>query len=332
MKKLSIIVPVYNVEKYIRACLESIYAQGMAEESYEVIIVNDGTMDNSMDVVGDVTRLHANTIVVDQPNQGLSVARNNGMERATGEYIAFVDSDDLLAWHCLAPLVEMAVQTQADLVVADYEKMEDEEIDHYFTAPTATQDRCDAELKTGEALFMKDLNPRECYVWRTLYRREFLRRNSIRFLQGVCYEDIPFTHECYLRAGKCLRTNSLLYIYRTGHASITTAINLKTGKDLATVIAKTWELRHLEALTPSIRERLQDNVFAALSVLLYGTSHDVARASDRKAIIRHLREQAPDMSFSHGMKQRLVSFMFLRMPCLYMSCRAFFARLQSARF
>ena len=84
MKNLSIIIPVYNVEKYIRQCLESIYRQDLEDESIEVIIVNDGTMDNSIEIVKEIACQHTNITIINQENQGMSMARNNGMKMASG--------------------------------------------------------------------------------------------------------------------------------------------------------------------------------------------------------------------------------------------------------
>ena len=91
---LSIIVPVYNVEKYIRTCIESIFRQGLDEDCFEVIIVNDGTQDKSMDVIADIIHRHSNIIVIEQESQGVSVARNRGIEMARGEFLIMPDSDD----------------------------------------------------------------------------------------------------------------------------------------------------------------------------------------------------------------------------------------------
>ena len=96
MTKLSIIVPVYNVERYIRPCLESIYRQNLDDTDFEVIIINDGTKDRSMEVIADLISLHDNITVINQENQGLSVVRNNGIALAKGEYVLMPDSDDLL--------------------------------------------------------------------------------------------------------------------------------------------------------------------------------------------------------------------------------------------
>ena len=94
--KLSIIVPVYNAERYIRDCLDSILRQRLNEDEFEVIIINDGTEDSSMNVITDIISLHHNVVIVNQENQGSSVAWNNGIAIANGEYILLVDADDLL--------------------------------------------------------------------------------------------------------------------------------------------------------------------------------------------------------------------------------------------
>lgn len=93
---LSIIVPIYNVEQYVRTCIESIYQQGFDEDRFEVILVNDGTKDKSMEMIADIIQQHKNIVVINQENQGFSMARNNGMAIAKGEYILMPDSDDLL--------------------------------------------------------------------------------------------------------------------------------------------------------------------------------------------------------------------------------------------
>jgi Glycosyltransferases involved in cell wall biogenesis len=217
---LSIIVPVYNVEEYIRPCIESIFRQGFDEDCFEVIIVNDGTKDHSMEVIQDIIEQHKNIIVLNQENQGLSVARNNGIAMAKGEYILMPDSDDLLIENSLNPLLEIAIEYEADLVVADYLKMNDKEIDNIKYNPPLQKEFVYKE-KTGEQLFLEDLNPYQCYVWRTLFRREFLLRNDLKFVPGVYYQDVPFTHESYLKAQRCIKTSWLLNIYRIGHESAT---------------------------------------------------------------------------------------------------------------
>ena len=96
MMKLSIVIPVYNAEMYISDCLESIFRQGLSNDDFEVIIINDGSTDNSMKAIADIAERHPNIRVTTQPNSGTSVARNHGIAQTTGTYVMFVDADDLL--------------------------------------------------------------------------------------------------------------------------------------------------------------------------------------------------------------------------------------------
>ena len=169
--QLSILVPVYKVEKYIRPFFESIFRQGLPDDCYEIIVVNDGTPDRSMEVVADLLEQHGNTIVINQENQGLSVARNNALEMATGEYVLMLDSDDLLVDGSLPLLLDKALTTKADLVVADFVNKSDDELETF----EPIQNDIIWEEKTGRKLFMENLSPYACYVWITLYTRHFLK-------------------------------------------------------------------------------------------------------------------------------------------------------------
>lgn len=319
MKKLSVIVPVYNVESYIRPCIESIFSQGLDEDDFEVILVNDGTQDNSFGVIDDIILQYGNILKVDQCNQGLSAARNTGMKYATGNYILFVDSDDLLVNGSVVPLLQLAFDYTADLVVADFIKLSDEEIFSYQPhngLPTQY------EVKTGSQLFLEDLNPSESYVWRTLYRREFLETHQLSFIPGICYEDIPFTPECYLRAKNTIRVSLLLYIYRMGHSSITSAMTVKKALDLNKVIERIWHYRDMNGISAEERQRLTDNLFSTFSFLLWCVSHNKEVLDQRESIVNDLRARIPKLWFSNGMKQQLVSFLFRIMPNTYLKFRS----------
>ncbi|MBO6190960.1 MAG: glycosyltransferase [Prevotella sp.] len=323
MKKLSIIIPVYNVEKYIRPCMESIFRQGLDEDDYEVIIINDGTEDRSMEVIEDIIAAHSNITVINQKNLSLSVARNNGIAAAKGEYILMPDSDDLLIENSLKPLLDKALETKVDLVVADFMEMGDEKI----AQSTDLRNSGEATFveKTGKQLFLEDLNPRQCYVWRTLYRRAFITGKKLTFVPGIRYQDVPFTHEAYLKAGKCLRTHWLLNIYRKGHESAATAsFNKKKAHDLCIAIAKTWRLRKMKKLPLSVRQKLDDDIFVSFSLLIYFMLYGVKDFSDREEIFNFLRKRVPKLKFTHGVKQRVTSMMYRFMPHVYFFFRLVF--------
>lgn len=308
---LSIIVPVYNVEKYIRACIESIYRQGLDENCFELIIVNDGTKDQSMNIIGDILNHHNNITIINQDNQGLSVARNNGIAIAKGEYILMPDSDDLLIDHSIIPLLEKALSTQADLVVADFIKLSNDEIASFGTK---TKKPFSYKEMSGTELLLEDLNPYHCYVWRTLFRREFLIENHLEFVPGVYYQDVPFTHECYLKAKRCLRCSWLLNIYRKRPGAATFSFDKNKARSFSIVISKTWNLTKIKGLTPQVEQKLRDDVWASFSNMLRLTCHYIKDGSERIKIIDYLKQTAPALAFSNGKKQRIVTWLYKTMP------------------
>ena len=311
MTKLSIIVPVYNVEKYIRPCFESIFKQGLDENEFEVIIVNDGSTDKSMEMISDIISQHNNITIINQENQGLSVARNNGIAAAKGEYIFMPDSDDLLIEDAIPSLLNQALKTKVDIIAADFLKLDNEEIAHYKYVP---QQEVTYTEKTGEQLFLEDLNPHQCYVWRSLFRREFITENNLSFYPGIRYQDVPFTHECYLKANRCIKTTKLLNIYRRRPGSATFFFRLFKARDFSIAVAQTWKLTYLEWLSPRILKKLKKDVYISLTMLIYLIAHDDSPFSDKRKDISFLKELAPDMTFEDGIKQRIYSLLYQKRP------------------
>ena len=326
MTKLSIIVPVYNVEKYIRPCFESIFKQDLDDADFEVIIVNDGSTDRSMEMIEDIITQHNNITVINQENLSLSVARNNGIAAAKGEYILMPDSDDLLIENSLKPLLEKALETKVDLVVADFLTMTDDEIEHLNTS-TLQQPTYEFTMKTGRELFLQNMTPQQCYVWRTLYRRDFITSNHLSFYPGIRYQDIPFTHECYFKANHCMKTNILLNIYRAWPGSATKAYTISNSRHFITAIALTWRLRQIDGLLPDVVYKLEDNIFVSLSTMIYSTLHCVKQKKDRWALIDYLNFQAPELNFTHSIRQRLTTIMIKKAPHLFINVYYLYARL-----
>jgi glycosyltransferase involved in cell wall biosynthesis len=306
------------VEKYVRSCIESIFKQELDEDRFEVIIVNDGTKDRSMEMIDDIIQQHKNITVINQENLGLSVARNNGIAAAKGEYILMPDSDDLLIENSLMPLLEKALETKVDMVVADFLSMTDEEIDNFYK-----EDFQQPELQfkkiVGEQLYLDVLNPYHCYVWRTLYKREFLVTKDLIFYPGIRYQDIPFTHECYLKANNCICSNIRLNIYRKWPGSSTNAYKIDNSKHFITAIAITWKLRQIEGLSSNLVYKLEDNVYISFRTMLYDILHSIKGKNDRYVLMNYINFQAPDLNFTHSIQQKLITFMVKKMPHLFIN-------------
>jgi glycosyltransferase involved in cell wall biosynthesis len=309
---LSIIVPVYNVEKYVRACIESIFRQGLDESRFEVIIVNDGSIDRSMEMIADIVSQHDNVTIINQENQSLSVARNVGITAAKGEYIMMPDSDDFLIENSLAPLLDKAIETKVDLVVADFLVIDDRDM-HKFSG--VVQKEFSVQEKTGQQLFMEDLDPRQCYVWRTLYRKQFLLEHHISFIRGINYQDVPYTHKCYLNAKRCLKASWLLYVYRLNRpGAATTKFTVKKSRSYSIAMASTWNLRTIMGLSPAVLYKLEEDVYRSFCMMVYHTIYSIKERDGRKKVMDILRHEAPHLNFTHGIRQRLTSFMLRNMP------------------
>ena len=329
MIKLSIIVPVYNVEKYIRPCFESIFKQGLDDADFEVIIVNDGTKDCSMEMIEDIISQHNNITVINQENQGLSVARNKGISIAKGEYILMPDSDDLLIDNRLPKLLDAALLSKADIVVADFLITDDKGIEYIKTIP---QEEFVIKEKTGEQLFLEDLNPRQCFVWRSLFRRQFLIENNIKFVPGILYQDVPFTHECYLKAQKCLRANWHLNVYRKNRSgAATSSFDLKKSRDFSIAIAKTWELTQIPGLAPKVDKKLKEDIWTSFSLMLRLTCVHFKTHAERMSVIDYLRQEAPDLSFTNGKRQRATTWLYREMPHTFIRLRYLYGNLWEER-
>ena len=318
--QLSIIVPVYNVEDYIRPCMESIFRQGLNEDCFEVIIVNDGTEDNSMEVIQDIIDKHKNIIVINQENQGLSVARNVGMATAKGQYILMIDSDDLLIENSLKPLLELALESQTDVVVADFYEMTNAEINSTIIDLPNFAD-IKIEKKTVEQMFFDFLRIHNYTVWRSLYRNEFLRKHKITFYPGIYCQDKPFTHEIYLKAKTCIRASWPIYIYRHHPQGISYAMSEKLAKDCCKVIEIMWDMASNMDLSPKIREKMFDHTFNAFTVLSNRLIHDYKSINKSAEIIHYLNSIAPHLNFKHGIKQKIYTLLFKKSPLTYICLR-----------
>ena len=271
-----------------------------------------------MEMIADIIAEHKNITVINQENQGLSVARNNGIIAAKGEYILMPDSDDLLIENSLKLLLEKALETKVDLVVADFLSMTDEELDK-FNQKDIKQPKPQFQNGEGKQLFIKVLNPNHCYVWRTLYRREFLVTQNLTFYPGIRYEDIPFTHECYLKANSYIKANSLLYIYRKRSCSLTNVYTIENSKDFIIAIAKTWELRQIAGLSSNTLYKLEEDIYTSFRTMIYNTLYISKKKSERNCVIDYLNNNIPTLNFTHGIQQRLITFMVKKMPHFFIN-------------
>lgn len=207
MPKISVIVPVYNVEKYIDKCLKSIVNQTL--EDIEIIIVNDGTLDKSVDIIEKYVKENPTKIkYYEKKNGGLSSARNYGLEYATGEYIAFLDSDDYIEPNMYEEMYKLAKKESADMVECDF-------IWEWEYGKKIFDKR--REYKTKEEMMKK---PR-VVAWNKIYKREIINKYKIRFPEGLIYEDMELFYKLLPHLNKISYINKYFVHYIQREDSIT---------------------------------------------------------------------------------------------------------------
>ena len=224
--KLSIIIPVYKVRDYIVQCLESIESQPVDKSLYEVIIVNDGTPDCSMDVAAPVIARMPNARVINQENQGLSMARNNGLVVAKGEYVWFVDSDDWLLSNALNDVFE-AIKNYPLIDVFSSRLLQFFETSGK-TAPDFNPTKTDVSGK--EYL---QLRYNQGAVQRFIFKHSFLTENNLSFYPGILHEDGLFGYQMLYLAKHICIFDEPIYSYRIRQSgSIMSSISTRSAKDL----------------------------------------------------------------------------------------------------
>lgn len=213
MAKVSIIVPVYNVEKYLRKCLDSLINQTLKD--IEIICVNDGSKDNSPKILEEYAKKDNRIIVINQENAGLSVARNSGIDIAKGEYIGFVDSDDWIDLDFFEKLYYSATSNDTDIAVGGIIRVTGIKKKKFlnFEKETITDN-------TNLKFELCDV-PEKSYVWNKIYKTEKLKEIGLEFEKGIFYEDCIFTPQALFYLGKIVTVPNIYYYYlRRGNSTV----------------------------------------------------------------------------------------------------------------
>lgn len=322
--KLSVIIPVYNVEKYIEACVECIYRQGIAEDEFEVILINDGSTDYSLKIIQGLAEKHHNISIISQDNQGPSEARNKGIRMAKGEYIHFMDSDDIVLDGTLRTMLNTALKYQLDILKGDYIKANNQEIEKGITFKG--KQAYTYLLKNGEQGFIDDNDPMYCYIWMHLFRKDYLLNKNLFFRNMICFEDTLFITHTYLEAKRFMAIPHQFYVYRRHGSSIMSTMNLKSLYCMNDVIQHIQQLSHEIKLTSDGYKKINNNLFASLTVSLWYLSHHRSLYPHRMEIVKDLKKKVPALSFNGSLKQKFVTFCYKYLPDIYISIRYYMTK------
>lgn len=237
--KLSLVIPMYNVELYIERCLNSCINQNLSPNEYEIIVINDGSKDNSLSIVEKIVQKYTNIHVISQINGGLSSARNTGLKNARGKYIWFIDSDDWIEPNVLKTLYDAASQNDLDILRFAW-NIVDEKNQKYSDSSDAIHMPIYNECLSGIEYTKKVLGT-VLYVPSFLYRREYLLEHSFFFKQGITYEDVEFNTRIIPPASRVMSIPQICYNYFQRNNSITKHISQKTIEDLSFILTKLIE-------------------------------------------------------------------------------------------
>lgn len=277
--KYSIIIPVYNVEKYIDRCLKSILNQTYKE--FEVIIVNDGTKDNSQKIIDKYTKKDKRFKSYIKENGGLSSARNYGVKYATGDYIVFIDSDDYVSLDYLESINNVLSKDKSIEVLKTKLIMVDDDENII---------RKETGLKEGYVTFL-DLVKLEFFepAWSYVYKLDFYTKNKFKYADGMVHEDFGLTPEIIIKAKKIYYLDSYVYYYVQRENSIMTSNSKEKLKKKAYDMLYQYD-RLMGIKLPKIDDKTKKYYYSFLSNAVILKSNTLT-GIDKKEYIKELKDR-----------------------------------------
>jgi glycosyltransferase involved in cell wall biosynthesis len=225
LPKVSVIVPVYNAGKFLVRCLDSIISQTLLD--IEIICINDGSTDDSLEILEKYAAKDSRMVVFRQDNLGQGAARNVGLESARGEYVGFVDADDWIELNYFEKLYGAAKKYDADMACCGI-------VRRYPSSRSRTKLHIGEEKvysTTVEKYEVAEI-PRRCYIYNKIYRRSEIERHGLRFPEGVYFEDIGFSIRALHHLKTMVTVPEVIYFYWVNHQSTTRQMTDKKQRDL----------------------------------------------------------------------------------------------------
>lgn len=317
--RLSLILPAYNVSDYIEACVESCQQQDISKKEYEIIIVNDGSTDATPDIINRLANRWDNIKIVNQENQGLSMARNNGFDVSSGKYIWFIDSDDTITTDCLSELLSNAEENSLDaLVVGPSIPFVDKFPPDFNVSRDINFDfRNGIDYVCNKQWFVVG-------AWCYLINRDFWAKNKLRFYPGIYFEDTQLMPYAISKANRVASLSRFsCYNYKVREGSI---MNSKiTEKKLMSYV--TIINTNLAYSRQTDSERLK-NLFGIIATGSYiAAINGIAKFSNRKQLTNQVLSAIPvkpNSIYGRGLLQKLFQMFVLTFPRLFIKIKSYF--------
>lgn len=307
METISIIVPIYNVEKYLANCLESLLAQTHTE--LEVILVNDGSKDHSLEICKTYAEQDKRIVVIDKVNEGVSIARNTGLEAATGDYVAFIDPDDWIEPEAYASMLSQLKKWESPVCLCNFykdTKRKSQPKCFEFTSEVLQGDEVREQL-VNNMIGMPDLLPKYVYVmgsvWRGLYSRSFLNDNKLRFVPRLTImEDLVFMVQTLLKCDKVAIDQGIWYHYVQHSASSLHTYNGQLWEDQLVVYELLEQSLKEAQLEGDMRNRLDIRYIGMVLTAIKNETY-IKKSGDFKDTIANIKEIFADETLKNVLER-----------------------------
>lgn len=311
MIKISLIIPTYNVEKYLEKCILSCINQDLPSDEYEIIIVNDGSTDTSLEIATRLAEEYHNIQIISQENKGLSGARNTGLLAAQGTYVWFIDSDDWIDTNCLSEMLSQAFSCDLDVLMFDLKFTYEDGTVKKKTTVQSSQ-RSQSKIYSGLE-FLNKLYGLQTYAWLFIIKRDFLIDNNLSFAEGIYYEDMDFSPRMLLQAKKIKYLPRNIYNYFQRPGSILNSYNPKKLYDLCVILKKTESFNQI-----SYFRKLSKSIVYSILVLLSRDEYKSSRTDVLDKLSKFRSEQLicrylPKVVFSLCIHTTLSCFIAIRL-------------------
>ena len=210
--KLSLVIAMYNIRDYIGECVKSCLNQvGVEDNDYEIIIVNDGSTDDSSLVAEHIIEGHNNAHIIKKPNGGLSDARNFGLEHANGDYVWYIDGDDIIDQNAVKTIIE-ATKSEAQVYMINYEELYPDGLHKKIEFDSSRLPS--VSFNANELIANNKMSFPPMMAWLQIQKRSFIKENELSFLKDAKSEDLEYTAKLFAVANKVVHIPSTLYVYR----------------------------------------------------------------------------------------------------------------------
>ena len=278
--KLSIVIPAYNVENLILRCLKSVLNQDLPLNEFEVIVVDDGSTDNTYKVVEGFILDKNNITLINQKNQKQGAARNTALKIAKGEYVWFVDSDDYVESNCFRFLYEKAKEDKLDMLFFYNYKVYKDNIQEVKIKDDRIQYDC---VYSGQQII--NYKGIICSPWPCIFNRKYLSKNNLKFIEGVFYEDNDFMLRAFYSANRISYTKNSFYYVDVSNESTTRSTSIVPIFDILKVVTK------MLVFTDSLhKNRVTQKNCMYYSVMLFNTALSKVKNHDDKVHEQFLKE------------------------------------------